>query len=367
MPESARRNGLRPFRPVVGPVPYGAIELTTRPEGAEVYANGQAVGSTYGPLLIERLKPGPVELLVQLGGYRERRMRVDLGKAEHKKLEVTLEQNQSVAYGVPWQNGLGMRFVPVGKELMVSVWETRVSDYAAFLRENEHPPPPVPEFKQAPDHPVVMVSRDDADAFCRWLTERERKQQRISRFDEYRLPSDLEWSRFVGLSDDEGATPAERDARRQRVFPWGLEWPPGEDTGVVGNVADETALRLPGVPPERTIPRYVDGFDATSPVGSFPANQYGLHDLCGNVQEWVSDAYSPRQNLGVLRGGGWNTHQAENLYSGARNTAPPNLHDSYYGFRVALAKLPPPASETPGDPDHEGKDESNNPTAAENG
>jgi formylglycine-generating enzyme required for sulfatase activity len=44
-------------------------------------------------------------------------------------------------------------------------------------------------------------------------------------------------------------------------------------------------------------------------------------------------------HLGVLRGGGWNTYQAENLYSGSRNPQPPDSAADIYGFRVVLAKV----------------------------
>jgi formylglycine-generating enzyme required for sulfatase activity len=59
----------------------------------------------------------------------------------------------------------------------------------------------------------------------------------------------------------------------------------------------------------------------------------------------VADEYSKLGNnvLGVLRGGGWNTYQPENLFTGSRNAVPPTFEDWIYGFRVVLAKRPPTA------------------------
>ena len=99
----------------------------------------------------------------------------------------------------------------------------------------------------------------------------------------------------------------------------------------------------------RTIPGYDDGFAQTAPVGSFAPNSRGIFDLSGNVYEWVADTYSKGDSnrLGVLRGGSWNTYQAENLYSGSRNPQPPDSAADTYGFRVVLAKTGPPAEATP--------------------
>jgi formylglycine-generating enzyme required for sulfatase activity len=251
-----------------------------------------------------------------------------------------MERNQGVVFGSPWENSLRMRFVPVGSDLMASAWETRVGDYAQFVSETGHPPPPPAPFTQEPDHPVINVTREDARAFSNWLTQRERKRERITRSHEYRLPTDLEWSMMAGLVEEEGISPGWRDARKQPVYPWGENWQNGEKTG---NFADMSAARMPGVAAERTIAGYDDGFPFTAPVGSFPANALGIYDLSGNVQEWVEDEYSRLGTnvLGVLRGGGWNTYQIEQLQTGSRNAVPPDYRDLFYGFRVVLAKVPP--------------------------
>jgi formylglycine-generating enzyme required for sulfatase activity len=64
-----------------------------------------------------------------------------------------------------------------------------------------------PGFSQGPTHPVVGVSWNDAEEFCKWLTKRERIAGDLSQDREYRLPKDEEWSAAVGLKNEVGTTP----------------------------------------------------------------------------------------------------------------------------------------------------------------
>jgi serine/threonine protein kinase len=340
--ERARRDGLRPFRVRIRQIVYGGLHLTSNPPGAEVYVNSLLVGSTYAPLLVPKVKPGKVDLLLVLEGYKPFQKKIMMKEGQTVEENVTLEKNQGVVFGRAWENGIRMRFGPIGQDLMASIWETRFGDYALFVKETSHAPPHPPNFPQEPDHPVVNVSREDAKAFCEWLTTRERKAERISKSHVYRLPTDLEWSQMAGLQEEEGISPSWRDDHKQRVYPWGPSWPDGEK---VGNFADMAFADTPGVSSDRTITGYDDGFPFTAPVGSFPPNNLGLYDLSGNVQEWVEDEYSKHGTsvLGVLRGGGWNTYQTQNLITGSRNAVPPTYQDSIYGFRVVLAKVQPKA------------------------
>jgi serine/threonine protein kinase len=337
----AKREGLKPFRIVIGEYTYGSVQLTTTPPNAEVYMNGLGVGSTEHTLLISKVKPGPVELLIILEGYKQKTLNTRIKEGEILALTAKLQKNQGVVFGKPWKNSLKMSFEPVGKDLMASAFETRIEDYEAFIQETRREHPPQPDFEQGRDHPIVNVSRGDAIAFCEWLTEKERNEERIAQSHRYRLPTDVEWSRMAGLRIELGDAPGQRDANKPRIYPWGTSWPPPD---FFANYADSSASELLGVTPEQTISGYEDTYPRTSPVGSFEANSNGFYDLSGNVHEWVQDDISntSADSLAVLRGGGWNTHVRENLLIGWRNPVPSTFSSSYYGFRIVLSKTDKP-------------------------
>jgi len=216
----------------------------------------------------------------------------------------------------PWTNSLGMRFVPVpGTRVLFCIWETRVKDYAAFASATERPLPK-PDFFQGPTHPVVNVTWHEAALFCDWLTRKEQTEGLLGEEDHYRLPTDREWSAAVGLGDESGATPKDRDERIQGVYPWGREWPP---PSWAGNYYGDA-----------------DGFSNTAPVGSFRANAYGLFDMGGNVWEWCQDLYENGQPHRVLRGASWNNDDSRYLLSSNRNCNAPDVRLDLGGFRCVL-------------------------------
>ena len=340
--EQAKKGGWRPFRVEVRRIPYGRLMVETLPPGAEIYVNGDSQGSADGTLLVDRVRPGRLEVTASLEGYKSETRKIDVGPRDTQFLQIQLEENKSVVLGRPWENSLGMRMVPAGKEWMASAWETRRSDYAMFAEARGLLMPPPPEWSVDGNedrwnrHPITSVSREDAEQFCEWLTEKEISEDRLKRSLEYRLPTDLEWSALAGLVEEEDASPAKRDQLaldRPRLFMWGQVWPPEE---VVGNLADLSSdFSL-----NRQLEDYHDGYPTTAPVGSFQPNELGIYDLCGNVQEWVEDDYSrnPLDDSGVLRGGGWSSFQESDLDVGARNPQPPTAVDPTYGFRVVLAE-----------------------------
>jgi len=168
------------------------------------------------------------------------------------------------------------------------------------------------------DLPVVFVSWHDARAYAEWLGEQTNKA--------CRLPSEAEW---------------EYAARAGTTGKYALPAPGGGDdlTGKANYAADDG----------------VDWADRTSvSVASFPANAWGLHDMHGNVIEWVEDCWhdsyagAPADgsawtdedggncNSRVLRGGSWSGDQgyvrsADRYYD---HPLDPSVRHYYVGFRV---------------------------------
>ena len=227
-------------------------------------------------------------------------------------------------------NSLGMKFVPVG-DVQFSVHLTTVKNFETFASATglKSEAWRNPGFKQGPDHPVVNVTWREGEAFCKWLTDKERKAGLLKAGEAYRLPTDLEWSKAVGLPAEAGATPEDRDMGVQDVYPWGNQWPPPAGAG--NYAGEETQTEIP-------IPNYNDGYPNTSPVGKFKVNAAGLFDMGGNVWQWVADSWNGENRAKTLRGGSWyNGAIPLSLLSSCRiSSSPDTLHDTY-GFRIVKA------------------------------
>ncbi|WP_411036967.1 formylglycine-generating enzyme family protein [Shinella sp. BYT-45] len=178
-----------------------------------------------------------------------------------------------------------------------------------------------PGFKQGPDEPVVCVSWDDAKAYAAWLSAKTGHG--------YRLLSEAEWEY------------AARAGTRSR-FQWGDD---EADACAHANVADAT---LKARFPDWSAFSCSDGFHFTAPVGRFPPNAFGLHDMAGNVWSWTEDCYADYAEAPldgsaslagqcakrVLRGGSWGNDQVR-LRAADRDAHAPDARGSGGGIRVA--------------------------------
>jgi len=248
--------------------------------------------------------------------------------------ESDLGPKMETPVAAPSENSLGQRFVPVGN-VEFCIWQTRVKDFEPFARAVglKSVSWRSPGFKQGPDHPVVNVTWLEAIAFCRWLTDKEHKEGALPPNQFYRLPTDLEWSKAVGLPEEPQKTPAERDMVITDVYPWGIEWPPPPGAG--NYTGEETGSDV-------AIKGYNDEFTWTSPVGSFKPNKYGLYDMGGNVWQWCMDSWNEKSTGKVLRGASWyNGARQLSLLSSCRVHAAPDSTTDNYGFRIVRASEGP--------------------------
>ena len=308
----------------------GSVKITSAPGGAAVFVNGVEAGRT--PLLIEDLEPGLVRYELRLAGFKNLEVSGTVQPDGQTFLPARFVKRAGPARGRPWENGLGMKFTPVG-EVLAGVWPVRVQDYDAFCADKGRARP-VADFAQDGAHPVVRVNWEDATAFCAWLTAKELAAGQLEEGHRYRLPTDAEWSAAAGLPEEGGATPEQRDGKI-RDFPWGKAWPPPAGAGNFADAATKRGAAIPG---------YRDGFPQTSPAGSFAANRAGLFDMSGNVWQWCADSYkggaAGTRDWGVLRGGSWGTAAPGELRASYRNVVDRSERDVIFGFRCVLVPGP---------------------------
>lgn len=341
----------------------GQVNFSSQPRGADVLVNGENMGQT--PLDIQ-LQALPTRVEFRRPGYRtsittttpvaDKSITVNIRlltelDARLRELPQTMTDRTGVQLvrfkpdqkaffiGAP-RSEVGqraneiLRQVQLSKHFYASKYEITVGQFGKFQ----------PGFggKQANNMPVTGISWTQAVQFCNWLSQ----QEGLNIFyqingdqvvgydiyaDGYRLPSEAEWEWLA------------RKAKRREMTPY--TW--GNDKTITlasGNLADESAK---GAVP-LYVPRYDDKYAAVAPVGSFPAELSGLHDMSGNVREWVNDRYAltvpakgsvavnsfgPSFGEGnVTKGSGFRSASLTDLRAASRRQA--HSASSDIGFRV---------------------------------
>ncbi|WP_250443450.1 formylglycine-generating enzyme family protein [Lysobacter enzymogenes] len=178
--------------------------------------------------------------------------------------------------------------------------------------------------KPAADNlPVVHVSAKDATAYAEWLS--------ATTGQRYRLPSEAEYE-FALRAGTQGR------------YPWGDGAPPAK----AGNLTGALDVSPSGRRWRNAFPGYGDGAWGPAPVGSYAANAFGLHDMGGNVSEWVADCWhdnyrrAPRDGAAwfnpgcrtrVFRGGAWSSSPAQSR-AAWRQGSSADTTNGRLGFRV---------------------------------
>ena len=325
----------RPVPPA--PEAPGVIRITSPLPGVEVFLGGQKIGETsVGQALTVNVPAGRHQFSGRKPGHRDWQREVQV--AAGGTAEINIEPLREPPAVTTADDAGAMVLVPAGPFLMgsrkddleqalaecrrlgglesvcrndylhefpqrqvtldafhIDRYEVTNALYARFLAANgKGSPGPA-----TPNHPVTGVTWRDADAYCKWAGKR--------------LPTEAEWEKAARGADG-------------RKFPWGSQWEKGRANG-------DGARGEP------------------APVGSYPqgASPFGVHDVGGNVWEWVADWHGhdyyergPRQNprgpsegdRKVLRGGSF-VDKVLQLRTTVRLAYRPEETDGNVGFRCA--------------------------------
>ena len=322
------------FQPLTSP-----LSVMTQPEGADVYVDNTLVGQSNA---VFDLQAKQIAIRIEKEGFAgyttnldiqpdfPQELRVKLLTHDEARLQAlqnvrTTSEGQELILLAPATLTLGasrrqpgrrsnevFRTVELDRLIYLSKFEVTNAEFRRFASGHDSG-----NFENVTlnkeTQPVVNLSWLEAAQYCNWLSDKEGFEpfyvirpgdpvKYNSNSLGYRLPTEAEWAwvaRHQG-NDEE-----------LLLYPWGTEFEPPSNHG---NYADRAAQHVIG----RVIFNYNDNHTVSAPVGTFAANTKGLHDLGGNVAEWIHNFYEIPQtnstvsNLGpdsgeyhVIRGSSW--------------------------------------------------------------
>lgn len=339
LPEITRRNDPSVSAddevPVAAPPPRHALRVNPVPENARVRILN--ITERYFPGI--ELLPGRYHLEITHPGYDSQSQWVEI---DDEPLSVDVRLLRTPVPGATFRNNLAnggqgpeMVIVPAGRFTLgsrldsntmpeqqvrirqpfgISRYEITFADYDRFARATNRRLPDDKSWGRD-NQPVINVSWYDAQAYVQWLSEQTGAR--------YRLPTEAEWEYAA-----RGGAP--------NVFWWGEE---PDDAHGRANCRRGCQSEYAGVFTSRT-----------APVGSYPENNFRLHDTAGNVSEWVQDCYQNHHldartdgravetedcRERTVRGGSKNSSVAR-IANHARKGHNASSREDYIGIRVVV-------------------------------
>jgi formylglycine-generating enzyme required for sulfatase activity len=347
----------------------GVLEIVCDPPDAELYVNGDSRGRANQ---VVRLAAVPQQIEIRKDGYEPFGTTITPRPGFPQSIEVVLKtREEAVARSRPpvLQTSQGhelrlidplrfrmgasrrepgrranetLREVELTRPYYMATREVTNRQFREFKKE--HRSGVIREHNLEVDHhPVVRVTWDDAARYCNWLSEKDslppayvhsggKWVAAVPPTTGYRLPTEAEWTRAARY-------PAGGEGLK---YPWGGSLPVAADSG---NYADASAKGLVPI----IIANYNDSFPVTAPVDSFEPNSLGLHNLSGNVSEWINDYYTIYRSSGpevardpmgptegkfhVIRGASWMHGSVTELRLSYRDYGADPRPD--VGFRIA--------------------------------
>ena len=321
-------------RALIGLVALGGMDtevnrLRRRMEEAKVYG-GLKPGQVIRDHFMSQASWTPESVIVQAGSFQMGSSAFEEGRKDNEgpqhrvafrrgfaigRTEITVAQFRAFVEKTGYKTDAEKQ----GFSMIYDHYSGRLAQRDGITWEDDY------EGREAKDElPVVHVSWNDAYAYTRWLARGTGKP--------YRLPSEAELEYAV------------RAGRNTRYW-----WGDGSPTELVENLTGEGDQSRSRRQWETYFENYSDRHWGPAPAASFSANPFGLHDIGGNVAEWVMDCWhdsyirapadgsawvNPGCPKRVIRGGYW-ASSPDQARSAHRIQASPDQRDARVGFRIA--------------------------------